>query len=81
MMPHEEQLWKIGAQYEIEYGNNLWKARKILIRGLKLNQKKESLWETMVRFELFFLSTLYLREKAIKGEEGELKFVMPGEDN
>ena len=38
----------IGIQYEVEIGKNLWKARKIFMRGLKLNPKSESMWLKML---------------------------------
>ena len=35
-LPFDVELWKIGAAYELEKGQNLWKGRKILIKGLKM---------------------------------------------
>jgi hypothetical protein len=35
-LPFEVDLWKIGAAYEMEQGKNLWKGRKILIKGMKM---------------------------------------------
>lgn len=35
-LPFELQLWKIGVRYEVEIGRNLWKARKLFHKGLKL---------------------------------------------
>ena len=35
-LSHSVDLWKIGAAYEMEQGMNMWKGRKILIKGLKM---------------------------------------------
>lgn len=39
-LPYSEELWLIGVYYEVEVGHNLWKARKIFIKSLKMNSKK-----------------------------------------
>lgn len=66
-LPFSEDLWLIGVQYEIEIGFNLWKARKIFIKALRMNSKSISLWTEMFKFEIKFLKTLSEREKAIQG--------------
>jgi hypothetical protein len=35
-LPFEVELWKIGVRYEVEVGRNLWKARKLFYKALKL---------------------------------------------
>lgn len=55
----------IGVYYEMEIGLNLWKARKIFIKGLRMNPKKTNLWLNMFKFEIDFLKTIFAREKAI----------------
>lgn len=49
-IPFSEDLWMIGVQYEIEVGLNLWKARKIFIKALRMNNKKVNLWLKMFKF-------------------------------
>jgi len=41
-LPYEIDLWKIGATYEMEYGMNVWKGRRILIKGLKMVPQGEN---------------------------------------
>lgn len=52
-LPFELDLWKIGVEYEKEVGHNLWKARKILIKAMKIvpaGAKNIELGEYMIRF-------------------------------
>lgn len=77
--PFELTLWRIGIQYEIEIGLNLWKARKLYIKALKMNPTKVDLWLEMFKFEIHFLSTLSLRQKAIQGHTEGINFIMPEE--
>ena len=67
-LPLQADLWRIGIQFEIEIGLNLWKARKLYIKALKMNPKKLELWMDMFKFEIYFLLQLSLRQKAIQGE-------------
>jgi len=52
-MPFELDLWRIGVAYEQEKGHNMWKARKILIKGMKMipsGNKNVELGLQMIRF-------------------------------
>ena len=73
-LPFEVDLWKIGAAYEMEQGKNLWKGRKILIKGMKMvpaGTRNIELAEFMITYEVYFLRTLsQRRDILIKGEEG-----------
>lgn len=54
-LPYEVDLWKIGAAYEMERGMNMWKGRKLLIKGLKMvpsGQKNLTLTEFMLGYEI-----------------------------
>ena len=60
-LPYEVELWKIGAVYEMERGMNMWKGRKILIKGLKMvpeGGRNLELAEFMIKYELIFLGRL-----------------------
>lgn len=57
----------IGVYFEVEVGLNMWKARKILLKALRMNPKKVNLWVEMFKFEISFLKTIHEREKAIAG--------------
>lgn len=70
-LPYEVDLWKIGAAYEMERGMNMWKGRKLLIKGLKMvpeGQRNLSLTEFMISYEIQFLRRLAERKNIlIKG--------------
>lgn len=69
--PFDVDLWKIGAAYEQEQGKNLWKGRKILIKGMKMvpaGLRNLELAEFMIDYEVDFLTTLIKRrDLLIKG--------------
>jgi hypothetical protein len=65
-LPFAEDLWLIGVHYEIEIGLNMWKARKIFIKALRLNSTSVNLWVHMFRFEIQFLKSLSQRERAVQ---------------
>ncbi len=73
-LPFELDLWRIAIAYEQEVGRNLWRGRKILIKGLKMvpsGPRNVELGEDMLRFELDFLNTIIRRrEILVKGDEG-----------
>lgn len=77
-LPFETDLWKIGVEYEKEVGHNLWKGRKILIKGMKMvsaGPKNVELGEYMIRFEVDFLNALLQRREIISKGEEAMKFV------
>ena len=80
-LPFDVDLWLIGAAYEMEIGHNMWKARKILLKGIKMipsGTKNLALCLQMFKFEIQFLRTIISRKKIISGEENQtIKFVMP----
>ncbi len=63
--PLSVDLWKVGAQFEIEITGNLWKARKIYVKAIKMLNRGEANLEMcleMLRFEVFFMKTIRSRE-------------------
>jgi hypothetical protein len=63
-LPFELELWNIGIRYEVEIGRNLWKARKLFHKGLKLvpsGQKNIDLTKELIKFELEFVEMLESR--------------------
>lgn len=44
-----------------------------------MNPTKVDLWLEMFKFEIHFLSTLSLRQKAIQGHTEGINFIMPEE--
>lgn len=54
-LPFEVDLWKIGATYEMEKGMNMWKGRKLLVKGLRMvpeGLRNLSLAEFMIGYEV-----------------------------
>lgn len=69
-LPFELDLWKIGAYYEIEVAQNMWKARKIFLKALKIispGQKHIILCQEMLRFEVEFMRKILGRKKIFGG--------------
>ena len=63
--PTKAQLWLKAAAWELEGRNNASAARKLLQRGLRLNQESVEMWVAYFRFELVFLAKAQLRQEAL----------------
>ena len=73
-IPFDLDLWKIGIRYEVEVGLNMWKARKLFYKALKIVPKGEKnieLTKQLILFELEFVEKLHKRQSIIQGSEGE----------
>ena len=63
--PTKAQMWLKAAAWELEGRNNANAARKLLQRGLRLNQESVEMWVAYFRFELVFLAKAQLRQEAL----------------
>ena len=63
--PTKARLWLKAAAWELEGRNNANAARKLLQRGLRLNQESVEMWVAYFRFELVFLAKAQLRQEAL----------------
>jgi len=72
LLPREVGLWIHAASYEIACYNNYDSARKILQRGLRINESSQQLWLEYFRMELLYLQKIAMRRQVL-GLEDETK--------
>ncbi|PVU97344.1 hypothetical protein BB560_005745 [Smittium megazygosporum] len=67
--PNEPDFWVKAALFEFEINNNDGNARRLMQRGIRLNNKNTEMWLEYCKLELSFAEKIKLRRKILLGED------------
>lgn len=79
--PTNPTLWSLASQHEAQWNGNMTAARRLMQRGLRLNQSEPKLWIDYLQLEVDYLDKIYARRRVLgldgarsdKDDDEELK--------
>jgi hypothetical protein len=74
LFPNREGFWVMAASHEFETNKNVEEARAVMMQGLRVNPKSESLWVEYFRLEFLFLNQVAER-RALLGIDKDAEVV------
>jgi hypothetical protein len=80
MHPTVVDFWIVGAYVELDLKGNLFASRKLMLQGIRNNEKNPMFYVEYFRFETALLAKIIERRDILKGgaEGAKLNFIEDG---